>query len=274
MSGPPQSSGIGLRDAHLAEVAARRPALGGLEIHAENWFTHHPARHRQLAALRSDYPLSLHGVGLGLGNPDPPDAAHLGRVRELTQRYQPWLVSEHLCWTAADGRHAHALLPLPYTHAAVDRLVAHIAQVQDVLGRQIAVENVSTYLQFQAADYDEAGFIAEVCERAGCALLLDVNNLYINARNHGFDAAACIERLPRCVREIHVGGHHDAGHTLLDTHAARVAAPVWALYRLAVARFGAAPCIVEWDVDLPSLDVLLEEARQADRIAAQLRDAA
>jgi len=256
----PASAGIGLRTAHQREVLATLPAVGWLEVHSENYFAPGSPAHAPLTRLRRDYPLSLHGVGLSLGSTDPLDRAHLARLKELVDRYEPALVSEHLSFSSVDGRFANDLLPLPCTREALELLVLRVDQTQDCLGRPILLENISSYLRFRG-DMPEACFVS----------VLDVNNLYVNECNHGDSAAAFIDALPlAAVGEIHLAGHsvhdYDGRKIVVDTHSARVAPAVWALYRRAVARFGRVPTLIEWDSELPALSVLLDEAARADAI--------
>ena len=259
--------GIGLRAPHYAEVLRARPALGFLEVHAENFFAGGGPALAWLERFRAAYPLSFHGVGLSLGSADPPDARHLARLAALVERFEPRFVSEHLSWSAAGGRHANDLLPLPFTREAAALLAARIGAVQDLLGRRILVENVSSYVHL-GGTMPEWEFVAEVARASGCLLLLDVNNVHVNAANHGFDARRYLEALaPGTVGEIHLAGHERSGRLLVDTHAARVAPEVWDLYAAAVARFGPVPTLVEWDACLPPLAVLLEEVDRARAIA-------
>ena len=204
-------------------------------------------------------------MGLSLGSADPLDERHLARLEGLVRRFEPALVSEHLSWSSIGGRHANDLLPLPFTREALDHIVERIERVQERLGRAILVENVSTYATFAESTLAEAQFVAEAVRRSGCGLLLDVNNVWVNASNHGFDAYRYLDALDgSAIGEVHLAGFEAREELLVDTHAARVAPEVWALYREAVRRFGAKPTVVEWDTDLPALDVLLEEAAQAD----------
>ncbi len=266
--------GIGLRAPHYGEILARRPVAGFLEVHSENFFAPGGADLAWLERFRAAYPLSLHGVGLSLGSADPLDERHLAKLEALVARVEPMLVSEHLSWSSFGGRHANDLLPLPYTEEALDLVCARIGQVQDRLRRAILVENVSSYLEFAQSTLPEWEFVAEVARRAGCALLLDVNNVHVNATNHGFDAQRYLEAMPRdAVGEIHVAGHEACDGLLIDTHGALVADEVWALYGDAIERFGSRPTLVEWDTNIPALDVLLGEAAKARRIAARAREA-
>jgi len=260
----PRGAGIGLRAPHHGEVAARRPALAFVEVHSENFFAAGGPLLAVLERVRSLYPLSLHGVGLSLGSADPLDERHLASLEHLVRRFEPVLVSEHLSWSSIDGRHANDLLPLPHTREAVAHVAARIGAVQDRLRRRILVENVSRYLDFAQSAMPEWEFVGEVARRSGCALLLDVNNVHVNAANHGFDARRYIEALdPALVAEYHLAGHEAAPWGLADTHASRVAPEVWALFDHALATIGPRPALVEWDADIPALDVLLDEARLA-----------
>ena len=264
----PASAGIGLRDPHAVEIDDTRPAIGWLEVHSENYFGHDRHRNSQLHRLRADYPLSLHGVGLSLGSVDPPDPVHIAALASLVDRYQPWLVSEHACWGSIGGLHSNNLLPLPRTREAVDVLSRHVEQVQDSLGRRIALENVSTYLEFAGAEYSEAGFLVEVAKRSGCGLLVDLNNLYVNQINHGADAIRAIADIPADqVVAYHLAGGEDRGHTLIDTHSRPVPAAVWALYEHALTVIGWRPALIERDADIPPLSELLAEMRRADDLA-------
>lgn len=262
-------AGIGLRDQHFRHIDEQRPAIGWLEVHSENFFGDDPRRHGLLTRLRTDYPLSLHGVGLSLGSTETPDPQHLAQIRRLAERYQPWMVSEHCCWSAANGLHSNNLLPLPQTREALEVLCAHVNQVQDALRRPIALENVSTYFEFEYADFTESEFLSEVARRSGCYLLLDVNNLYVNSVNHGFDPLTYLAGIPaNAVVEYHLAGYGDREHTLIDTHGTPVSEPVWTLYAEVLQRFGARPTLVEWDTNVPELGTLLAEMSQADEALA------
>jgi len=265
--------GIGLRAPHAARVAAERPALSFLEVHAENYMEPGPALD-MLLALRCDYELSLHGVGLSLGSVDGLDPAHLGCFRTLIDRCQPMLVSEHLSWSIAGGAYLNDLLPLPYTEESLHVVAANIAAAQDALGRRLAVENPSRYLRFRHSPIPEADFLSELVRRTGCALLLDVNNLHVCAHNVGELPHRYLAALPSAaIAEIHLAGHaeteRDRKRLLIDDHGAPVADEVWSLYRDAIRRFGPVPSLVEWDKNLPPLAVLLGEARRAQRECAE-----
>lgn len=273
----PVRAGIGLRHPHLREILETRPPLVWLEVHAENYMVGGAPLHH-LESLRGDYPLSLHGVGLSLGSAGPLDAAHLGRLDELVDRMEPGLVSEHLSWSVVDGTYLNDLLPLPYTEEALAIVVAHVDEAQEALGRAILIENPSTYLRFAHSTIPEWEFLAEIARRSGCGILLDVNNVYVSACNHGFDAAGYLDSIPAAaVGEIHLAGHavrHIDGHDLrIDDHGSAVAPPVWELYTRAVNRLGPVPTLIEWDSNIPALDVLAGEARMAQRVLDACGDA-
>ena len=260
--------GIGLRPPHYEAILERRPALGFLEVHSENFMGGGGAAIAWLERFRAAYALSFHGVGLSLGSVDPLDRAHLARLAALVERFEPLLVSEHLSWSSFGGRHTHDLLPLPYTREAADHLVARIGCVQEALGRRILVENVSAYAVPAAPGMAEWEFVADVVRRSGCALLLDLNNVFVNARNQGFDArryVAAVSTLP--VGEIHLAGHDETPEGLVDTHGRAVCEEVWTLYADTLARTGPVPTLVEWDTRLPALEVLLAQAARAAAIA-------
>lgn len=273
----PLRAGIGLRHPHHRAFAETRPATGWIEVHSENFMRGGPPGDL-LADLRRDYPVSLHGVGLSLGSAFDLDAQHLERLAALVERIEPALVSEHVSWSVAHGRYLNDLLPLPYTEEALGVLVAHIDEMQTRLGRTIAIENPSTYLQLDGAEMDEASFVAEAVRRSGCLLLLDVNNVYVSARNHGFDAEAYLDAMPADrVAEIHLAGHTlksiDGVELRIDDHASPVPDAVWQLYRRTIERIGPRPTLIEWDAEIPKLDVLLAEAAKADRILDERREA-
>jgi hypothetical protein len=272
----PAQAGVGLRAPHYREFLETRPAAGWLEVHPENYFTAGGKPLHFLEQLRTCYPLSLHGVGLSIGSTDLLNIRHLDRLKELIQRFEPALVSEHVSWGSVGGRYHNDLLPLPYTEEALEHMVTRVGQVQDYLDRQILVENVSSYLEYQLSAIPEWEFITELARRAGCGLLLDVNNLYVNACNHGFDPEIFLAAIPvERVQEIHLAGFtvntFSDGQILIDTHSRPVCEEVWALYRKAVQRFGPVPTLIEWDADLPPLPGLLAEADRADTILQEER---
>jgi uncharacterized protein (UPF0276 family) len=266
-SRPNLGTGVGLRAAHYRHFLEGRPRIGWLEIHSENYFGDGGYDLHVLDHVRREYPLSLHGVGLSLGSADGLREHHLAKLKRLVERVEPALVSEHLCWGAIGGRHFNDLLPLPYTREALDLMVARVEQAQTALGRSILVENVSAYLQYRASEIPELEFLAELARRSGCGILFDANNLYVNAVNHGFDPYAALTALPaESIGEIHLAGHLRAEDCLIDDHGSCVADAVWKLYEVACWRFGAVPTLIEWDTDIPALDVLLNEARKADAV--------
>lgn len=271
----PATAGIGLRAPHHREVLAAPPAVGWLEVHSENFFGAGGEPLAVLEAVRARYPVSLHGVGMSLGSADDLSLCHLAKLKALAERIEPAAISEHLCWSSAAGRYLNDLLPLPYTREALDLVCEHVARVQDFLGRAILVENVSSYLRFAGAEMPEWEFVAAVARRSGCGILLDVNNIYVNARNHGFDALDYLAAIPAgCVGEIHLAGYEVEDDGLLsDTHSRPVHAPVWALYEQALARCGAVATLIEWDNDIPPLAELVAEATKAGRLLATTREA-
>lgn len=275
-------AGIGLRAPHQMELLSTPPPIGFVEVHSENYFGAGGRAIHFLEQTRELFAVSLHGVGLSLGSVDALDERHLASLARLVERIDPVLVSDHLCWCSVDGTHTHDLLPLPYTDEALEHIVPRVQAVQERLRRRILLENPSTYLEFAESLVPEPEFLAEVARRTGCGILLDVNNVYVSARNHGFDANAWLDAIPHdFVSEMHLAGHVinriddcDRGREIvIDTHSRPVAPAVWALYRHAVARFGSQPTIVEWDADLPTLDVLVLEAARADRIASEVNHA-
>ena len=260
-------AGIGLRAAHYRSFLEDRPDAGWLEVHSENYFGAGGYDLHMLEHVRREYPLSLHGVGLSLGSADGLRERHLAKLEQLVERIDPLLVSEHLCWGAWGQHHFNDLLPLPYTQEALRLMVERVEQVQTALGRPILVENVSSYLQYRDSAMPDLEFAAEVARRSGCGILLDINNLYVNAMNHGFDPHAALAALPaRCVQEIHLAGHARTELCLIDDHGSRVADPVWSLYEAALARLGRVRTLIEWDTRIPDLDVLLGEARKAETL--------
>jgi uncharacterized protein (UPF0276 family) len=256
--------GVGLRAPHYRDFLEQRPKVDWLEVHTENYFDRGSRDSHVLQQLREHYPISLHGVGLGIGSARGFSARHLERVREVVDRIEPVLVSEHLCWGAVDDRHLNDLLPLPLTPEALDLVCERVHRVQDVLRRRILLENVSTYVRYRADAMGETEFLAEVARRTGCGVLLDVNNLYVNQCNHGEDALQAMRSVePDSVGEIHLAGHLVTDEAVIDHHGARVDDKVWRLYEHALDRFGSVPTLIEWDTDIPALEVLLAEAQRA-----------
>lgn len=280
-SAVPARAGVGLKARHYATILGEGPDVGWFEVHPENYMGAGGPPHRFLSAVRERYPLSLHGVGLSIGGAGPLDADHLARLKDLVGRYRPGLFSEHLAWSSHDEGYLNDLLPLPYTQETLARVAEHVDQVQEAIGRRMLVENPSTYVRFAASDMSEIEFLSELVRRTGCGLLLDVNNVHVQATNHGFDAAEYIDAVPvEHVGEIHLAGYardeDDLGEPLLiDTHDRPVDRIVWDLFGRAVARTGPVPTLIEWDTDVPAWPVLHAEARRAEAIMlAPRRDGA
>jgi uncharacterized protein (UPF0276 family) len=269
------ATGIGLRRPHYREVFERLPELGFLEVHSENFFLDGGASMHALERAREAYPISLHGVGLSLGSADRLADDHLAKLKRLVERVEPALVSEHLCWGGVGGVHFNDLLPLPHTGEALALLADRVDRVQNELGRTILVENVSAYVAYRDSAMSEAAFLAELARRTGCGVLLDINNLYVNAVNFDFDPLLQLAQLQGThIGQVHLAGHALVDDCLVDTHGAPVCDPVWALYEEACRRFGPRPTLIEWDTDLPALDVLLAEAASARAIAQRHAEAA
>lgn len=270
----PAASGLGYKPDHFDAIRQTRPAIGFFEVHAENYMGAGGAPHRQLAALRQDYALSLHGVGLSIGGPDRPDRAHLSRLRDLIDRTAPASFSEHLAWSSHGGDYLNDLLPLPYTPETLARICDHVDEVQSALGCRMLLENPSTYILFEQSSIDEPAFLAEIARRTGCGLLLDVNNVFVTCTNHRRDPRDWLAAFPLSqVGEIHLGGHAEeelpSGPLLIDDHGSPVADPVWALYAEVIAAAGPLPTLIEWDNDIPPFEVLLSEAARADALLAR-----
>jgi uncharacterized protein (UPF0276 family) len=268
----PNRAGVGLKPQHYREILETRPDVGFFEVHAENYMGAGGPPHRYLAAIRERYPLSLHGVGLSIGSDRPLDRAHLARLNELIDRYAPSLFSEHLAWSTHDAAFLDDLLPVPYTDETLTRVSEHVHKVQETLGRQMLLENPSTYLAFAESTWSETDFIAEIVRRTGCGLLLDVNNVHIASTNQEWDPFAYIDSYPLAqVQEIHLAGYtreaDEKGRPLLiDTHNRPVDDLVWRLFGHAVDRLGPVPTLIEWDADLPSWPELQAEAERAEAI--------
>ncbi len=273
----PPRAGAGLKPEHYRDILETAPEIGWFEIHAENYMGAGGPSHAYLTAVRELYPLSLHGVGLSIGGAGPLDKDHLGRLKALADRYQPALFSEHLAWSSHDTVYLNDLLPLPYTAETLQRVCAHIEEVQDTLQRQMLLENPSTYVAFAESSMSEVEFLREIVRRTGCGLLLDVNNVFVQATNHGFDTRAYLDSFPaEHVGEIHLGGHaedadDDGAPLLIDDHGRAVADPVWMLYAQALARTGPKPTLIEWDNEVPAWRELFAEAKRADAVIAERR---
>jgi len=268
----PCTAGIGLRAPHYREVLQKLPKLGWVEVHSENFFGGGAPLHT-LLKVREHYPVSLHGVGMGLASTEPLDLEHLSALHRLCGAVQPAAVSEHLCWNSApDMTNKQAmvindLLPFPYTQEALSHVAIRVEQVQDKLGRRLLVENLSSYLSFARSEMSEGEFLSELSRRTGCGILFDVNNLYVNTRNLGVDAEAFIKAMPSdAVAEYHLAGHSVRDGCLVDTHSTHVCAEVWALYEAALRHIGPRPTLIEWDTDIPALPVLMDEAAKAQAL--------
>ena len=265
------SVGVGFKPEHFEAIVDTRPQLGFFEVHAENYMGAGGAPHRRVDAIRERYPLSLHGVGLSIGSPGPLDQAHLQRLAAVAKRFEPALVSEHLAWSTHEGAFFNDLLPLPYTAETLGRVAEHIDEVQNALGRRMLLENPSTYVVFAESTWAETDFLREIARRTGCGLLLDVNNVFVSAVNHGHDPDRYLADFPlSAVGEIHLAGYaedtDEAGLPLLiDAHNSPIREAVWALYTATIRRLGATPTLIEWDNDVPVWPTLLNETRRAER---------
>ena len=270
MSSPIQGFGLGLRTEHYADFLEARPAVDWLEVISENYMVPGGKPLARLDAIRRDHAMVMHGVSLSIGSTDALDLDDLRDQKALARRIEPAWISDHLCWTGVDHHNVHDLLPMPYTEAALRHLTARVQQVQEVLGRRLLLENVSSYVSFGADEMNEWEFIAELAKRADCELLLDVNNVYVSSRNHGFDARSFVDAMPReRVRQIHLAGHEDHGTHCVDTHDHPVCDAVWALYAHTVRRFGPVPTMIERDDHIPPLAELLAELDHARRVQTQ-----
>jgi len=281
MSKLPAGVGVGFKPVHFRDILAAAQPIGFFEVHAENYMGAGGPPHAQLGALRQRYALSIHGVGLSIGSMQPLDRDHISRLETLCNRYQPESFSEHLAWSSHDGVYLHDLLPLPYTPQTLARVAEHVDEVQSALGRVMLLENPSTYLRLADSAIPEVDFLAEVSKRTGCGLLLDLNNVFVSAKNNGTAPLEYLQSFPfDRVNEIHLGGHHeetdDAGAPLLiDAHGTAVADAVWSLYEHVVARTGAIATLIEWDNDVPDWQTLCAEAATAsDILVAAARSSA
>ena len=267
----PASAGIGLRSTHYSALYDTMPDIGWLEAHSENYFGAGGQPLAYLEHFREYYPLSLHGVGLGIGSVDELSTKHLKNIKQLTQRFQPTLLSEHLCWNAYNGNYLNDLLPLPYTEEALAHVVSRVSEVQDYLGRQILIENLSSYLEYDFSTIPEWEFLTELSKQSGCGILLDINNIYISSVNHNFDPHTYINAIPMdVVHEIHLAGFEESDGILVDTHSRSICDEVWKLYEATLKIKGPCPTLIEWDQDIPELAVLLAEADKADRLLTRV----
>ncbi len=272
----PNRAGVGYKAQHLDGILKDPSDIGWLEIHAENYMGDGGRPIAQLKHLREQFPISCHGVGLSIGTEGPLDADHLARLKHLVDWLQPGLFSEHLAWSTHDSHFLNDLLPVPYTMTTAQRVAEHVDQVQQTVGRQMLLENPSTYVAFAESDMSEIDFLTEVAKRTSCGLLLDVNNVFVSGINQGYSPEGFIDAFPLdLVGELHLGGHEedadDHGATLLiDSHSRQVVDPVWALYEYTLKCGGARPTLIEWDNDIPEWDVLASEAAQAETLLSKL----
>jgi hypothetical protein len=267
-------AGIGFKPEHFEQVRSSPPGVGFFEVHAENYMVTGGPMLQMLTYLRERWPVTLHGVGLSIGGSEPLDRQHLSRLENLVRHYEPALFSEHLAWSSHGGIFTNDLLPLPYRSDTLQRVCDHVDQVQNRLGRQILLENPSTYLRYHSSTLSEGEFLSTVVYRTGCGLLLDVNNLYVSAVNHGEDPEQLLNEMPLyATAQVHLAGHavaldQDGGRLYIDDHGSPVAGPVWDLYRAAIRRIGTVPTLIERDQNIPALDVWVAEAQCAERIMA------
>lgn len=260
--------GLGLRTRHYEDILAHRPRVDWFEALSENYLVPGGKPLWFLDRIRAEFPLVLHGVSLSIGSSDPLDRDYLAQLKALAARVEPAWISDHLCWTGVAGKNLHDLFPLPYTEEAVNHIAARVREVQDFLGRQILLENVSSYVTFRHSEMSEWTFLSEVARRADCLILLDVNNIYVSAFNHGFDPLDYLDGVPpQRVRQIHLAGHSNCGTHIIDTHDAPIVDPVWELYAQAVRRFGNVSTMIERDDHIPALAELVDELDQVRQVA-------
>ena len=272
---PSLGYGLGLRVDHYDAILSGDPPIDWLEILSENYMIPGGRPLDFLARFRERYPLVMHGVSLSIGSSDPLDRDYLARLKRLATFVEPAWISDHLCWTGVDGTNLHDLMPLPFTEEALDHVAARVREVQDFLGRRILLENVSSYAAFHASQLSESQFVAEVARRADCLILLDINNIHVSSRNHGFDARAYLADIPADrVQQFHLAGHEQQGSLLIDTHDAPIIDPVWQLYADALHRFGPVSTMIERDDQIPPLADLLAELDRARAIAGPILEAA
>lgn len=262
--------GLGLRSQHQKEIIETKPNVPWFEILIDNYFSEGGMHFHNLEKIREDYPIVFHSVGMSLVGTDPLDVEWFKRLKVLIDRYEPTWVSDHMCWTSKGEHHLHDLLPFPMNEESLEHVVFRIEKVQEILDEPILVENVSTYMAFETSTIPEWEFLSEVSRRSGCNLLLDVNNIYVNAHNHNFEYEKFIDYLPKDkVKQIHLAGYEDTGKHYLDSHSKAVWEPVWEVYQYAIKRFGLIPSMVEWDNDIPEFSLLLLEAEKAEKIAKE-----
>lgn len=265
----PKGFGLGLRQPHYEQVIAERPAVDWFEVVSENFMEAHPGHWEFLADVRAHYPLVLHGVAMNIAGTGAIDKEYLAKLKKLADHVRPVCISDHLCWTTAHGINSHDLLPVPYMEEALAHVVARVKTVQDALGRPLVLENPSTYTEFKISTMTEWEFLARLAEETGCGLLLDVNNVYVSAFNHRFEAKRFIDAMPaNRVAYIHLAGHRNLGTHIIDTHDDHVIDEVWDLYRYTVGRLGQVATMVEWDGNIPAFEVLMAELDKARNVAA------
>jgi uncharacterized protein (UPF0276 family) len=272
---PALGYGVGLRRPHYSHVIDDHPAIDWFEVISENFMVAGGRPLEVLEAVRRDYPIAMHGVSLSIGSTDPLNRDYLRRLHELARRFEPAWISDHLCWTGSGGHNLHDLLPLPYTEQAIGHVAGRVRAVQEILGRPILLENISSYMAFHASAIPEWEFLTAVAEQADCGILLDINNIHVTAFNQGFDPIRYIDAIPaRRVAQFHLAGYSDHGDYLLDTHDHPVSAAVWTLYEYAVRRLGPVATLIEWDDSIPDFPVLAEAAAEARQRAARVIGAA
>jgi uncharacterized protein len=263
----PLGFGVGLRRPHYLHILEQRPAMDWFEVTSENFMVAGGRPLEVLEGVRAHYPIVMHGVSLSVGSSDPLNRTYLDSLRRAAQRFEPAWISDHLCWTGVGGRNVHDLLPLPYNEETVTHVAGRIRQVQDILERTILIENVSSYMTFRSSRLEEWEFLNAVAEQADCAILLDINNIFVNAFNHHFDPIRYLDAIPaKRVVQFHLAGHSDHGTYLIDTHDHPIRAEVWTLYQHSVRRFGRVPTLIEWDDNIPEFEVLAATAAEARRL--------
>ena len=268
---PTLGCGVGLRTEHYGLITREWPRMDWFEAISENFMDSGGRPLRILEEVRRHYPVALHGVSLSIGSTDPLNTEYLTRLKTLADRIEPAIVSDHLCWTGVEGEHLHDLLPLPFTEEAIRHIAGRVQQAQEFLGRRILLENISTYVTYQHSTMPEWEFLTAVAERSGCGILLDLNNIYVNAYNHQFDAYEFLRHVPGAlVGQFHLAGHTDMGSYLFDTHSRPVIDDVWAMYREALTRWGPVTTLIEWDEEIPPFPQLAEEAEKSRAISVQV----
>lgn len=271
MKAPLQLTGVGLRSLHYTEILEKQPPIAWFEVHSENYFAEGGKPLHYLEKIRAHYPISFHGVSLSIGSTDELNWQHLKMLKDLIHRFDPCLVSDHLSWSSLNGQYFHDLFPLAFTQETLQQVSTRIQKVQEYLGRQILIENISSYVKYQEASFEEAAFLVEIARQSGCGILLDINNIYVSANNLKFDALKYIDHIPsELVQELHLAGFRqteiDQQSVLIDTHDQLIVPAVWDLYRYAITRLGVKPTIIEWDKNIPAFDTLYLEAYRAEKI--------